>query len=437
MRADLPICRTCGVQYPAPRNDCPICEDERQYVSWGGQQWTTLAGLAADGYRGRTETEGPDVIGIGTSPPFAIGQRALLIRAPAGNILWDSTSYLDYELVGTVTKLGGITVMAVSHPHFYGSMIEWSHAFAAPVYVHAADRRWVARPDNAVRFWEGDTCQIADGLTLINLGLHFDGGQVLHWAAAQHGKGALFSGDIVGVARDRRWVSFMRSYPNCIPERPRAIRRALAALGPFAFDRIYGAWWEHVVDGDGGAALGRSARRYLSFALDDLGPTAEPCPGPESPTAGSGAGVTAQVPRGQQRLDQRESPRRPARPAFSPGEVIELFARHISEGNLGEALALYEPEAAYIAASGGPLRGHQITETFQRLAALRPQMRGTAEKVIEAGDIALVNNRWQFSGQRPGGDPVRSSGTSALVLRRRTDGSWGILIDDPWGAGAR
>ena len=49
--------------------------------------------------------------------------------------------------------------------------------------------------------------------------------------------------------------------------------------------------------------------------------------------------------------------------------------------------------------------------------------------------MALVNNRWEFSGRQPDGPPVRSRGTSTLVLRRRIDGSWGILIDDPWGAG--
>jgi rubrerythrin len=27
--ADLPICTACGTQYPAAREDCPICEDDR------------------------------------------------------------------------------------------------------------------------------------------------------------------------------------------------------------------------------------------------------------------------------------------------------------------------------------------------------------------------------------------------------------------------
>ena len=271
MRPDLPICRTCGVQYPGPRADCPICLDERQYVGWDGQRWTSLAELAAEGHRGRLEEEGPGVTGVGTEPAFAIGQRALLVQAGPGNVLWDCITYLDDELIATIRRLGGIRAIAISHPHYYGAMADWADAFDAPVYIHAADREWVGRPTAAVTFWEGDTLDLGDGLTLINAGVHFAGGQVLHSATAEGGRGALFSGDILQVVMDRRWVSFMYSYPNLIPERPATVRRALALLAEFRFDRVYGAWWRRVVDTDGANAVRRSADRYLRYALDDPG----------------------------------------------------------------------------------------------------------------------------------------------------------------------
>ncbi|MEZ0076200.1 MBL fold metallo-hydrolase [Planotetraspora sp. GP83] len=267
---DLPICVTCGVQYGASRDNCPICEDERQYVGWDGQRWTTLNELREAGHRARIEDEGPGVVGVGTEPPTAIGQRALLVRTPSGNVLWDMVTHLDDELIRQVRELGGIQAIAISHPHFYGSMVDWAHAFDAPIYIHAADRQWVARHDDSVVFWEGDTREIADGLTLINAGVHFAGGQVMHWRDGR--EGALFSGDIFQVVKDRRWVGFMYSYPNLIPERPRTIRRALSLLEPYAFGRVYGAWWQHIVDTDGAEAVRRSADRYLSFALDDAKP---------------------------------------------------------------------------------------------------------------------------------------------------------------------
>lgn len=264
-----PICRTCGVQYGGPRADCPVCEDERQYVGWKGQRWTTLAELRAAGHRGRIEQEGPGVTGIGTDPAFAIGQRALLVRGPSGNVLWDCVSYLDDELIAGVRELGGISAIAISHPHYYGTMIEWARAFGVPVYVHAADRDWVGRPDPAVRFWAGDTLAVADGLTLINAGVHFAGGTVLHRAAGADGAAALFSGDILQVVMDRAWVGFMYSYPNLIPERPATVRRALDLLERWDFDRVYGAWWRRVVAAGGKAAVRRSAERYLDFVRDE------------------------------------------------------------------------------------------------------------------------------------------------------------------------
>ncbi|HEY2507916.1 MAG TPA: MBL fold metallo-hydrolase [Streptosporangiaceae bacterium] len=261
---DLPVCRTCGVQYAAPRADCPVCLDERQYVGWSGQQWTSLAQLRAAGHHGRIAAEGPGVVGVGTEPAFAIGQRALLIQSPGGNVLWDCITYLGDDLQARIHDLGGVSAIAISHPHYYGTMIEWSRAFDAPVYIHAADRQWVGRPDSAVRYWDGDRHELAPGITLVNAGVHFAGGTVLHWA--EPSGGALFSGDILQVVMDRSFVSFMYSYPNLIPERPSVIRRALRLLEPLQYDRVYGAWWGRVVAADGAAAVRRSAERYLRFA---------------------------------------------------------------------------------------------------------------------------------------------------------------------------
>ena len=196
----------------------------------------------------------------------------LLLRSPGGNVLWDMITYLDDDLVSRISELGGVSAIAISHPHFYGSMIEFAHAFDVPVYIHAKDQQWVARPDDSVIFWDGDQLEVGEGMTLINAGVHFDGGQVLHWAGAPGGHGALFSGDIFTVVPDRRWVSFMYSYPNLIPERAKTIRRAVAMMEPYNFDTVYGAWWRRIVRGSGADAVRRSAERYLRFALDDSEP---------------------------------------------------------------------------------------------------------------------------------------------------------------------
>jgi glyoxylase-like metal-dependent hydrolase (beta-lactamase superfamily II) len=266
MEVPHPICGTCGVQYDAAGFDpdiCRICTDERQYIGWNGQEWTSLAGMAAAGYASVIRQEAPHLWGVGTEPSFAIGQRALVVPGDGGNLLWDCVTYLDERTVAGINRLGGLAAIAISHPHYYGSMIEWSRAFGdIPVFVHAADREWVCRGGN-VTFWSGDTYPVLPGRTLVNCGVHFAGGTVLHWAGGAAGRGALCSGDIFQVVMDRRWVSFMYSYPNLIPERPDIIRRALALVEPLPFEAIYGAWWGRNVSTDAKRALHRSAERYL------------------------------------------------------------------------------------------------------------------------------------------------------------------------------
>jgi hypothetical protein len=260
------ICITCGTQYPAspaaPAH-CPICEDDRQYVNQNGQQWTTLAELRRDRTNEFTSVD-QDLTAIRTAPLFAIAQQAHLIQTPAGNLLWDCISFIDDATVEEVRRRGGIRAITISHPHFYSSMIEWSRAFDAPIYLHTDNRPWVMRPDDAVHFWEGETREVLPGLTAIRAGGHFPGSSVLHWAAGAGGKGALFTGDTIMVVADRRYVSFMYSFPNYIPLNARAVRGVVAAVEPYAFDRIYGSWPGSIVAEDGKAAVRRSAERYIA-----------------------------------------------------------------------------------------------------------------------------------------------------------------------------
>jgi len=132
----------------------------------------------------------------------------------------------------------------------------------------AADRQWVMRPDPAIEFWYGETKKIGHGLTLIRCGGHFEGGTVLHWPDGAGGNGVILSGDILQVVQDRRWVSFMYSYPNLIPLPASTVQRIVAAVEAFEFDRIYGAWWGKIVATDAKAAVKRSAERYVQ-ALED------------------------------------------------------------------------------------------------------------------------------------------------------------------------
>jgi hypothetical protein len=261
------ICTACGMQYPPsgiPPPECRVCQDERQFTPPSGQRWTTLDELGVDHLNAFRQHEA-GLIGIGTRPQFAIGQRALLVCTPHGNVLWDCISLIDEAAVTLIKGLGGLSAIAISHPHFYTTLVEWSCAFGdVPVHLHADDAAWVMRPDRCIAHWQGETCELLPGVTLIRGGGHFPGGTMLHWAAGAEGRGVVCSADIATVNLDRKSFTFMRSYPNNIPLSERGVRAIGAALAPFAFDRVYSHFFDRVIRSDAKRILEASIERYVA-----------------------------------------------------------------------------------------------------------------------------------------------------------------------------
>jgi glyoxylase-like metal-dependent hydrolase (beta-lactamase superfamily II) len=261
------ICTACGLQFPEseqPPACCPICVDYRQFVPRRGQRWTTLEDLRRE-HRNAFQRLEPGLTAIATTPEFAIGQRALLIRTPAGNVLWDCISLIDDATIEIITAFGGLRAIAISHPHYYTTMVEWSRAFNAPVFVHEGDRQWVARSDAAMTFWEGDARDLIPGIRLLHCGGHFGGSAILHWDAGADGAGVLLTGDTIQVLPDNRCVSFMRSYPNMIPLPPADVTRIARIVAPLRFDRLYGAFWDRDVTADAHRRVQESADRYVAW----------------------------------------------------------------------------------------------------------------------------------------------------------------------------
>jgi glyoxylase-like metal-dependent hydrolase (beta-lactamase superfamily II) len=223
-----------------------------------------MAELAQSGSHTVVREVEPGLLGIGVEPGVGVGQRALLVRTAEGNLLWDPPAFLDDAAVRAVRDAGGLRAVSSSHPHMYGAMVEWSHAFGAEMLLPEADLSWLMRPDDAVRPWSG-TREAVPGVTLIQCGGHFAGSAVAHWAAGAEGRGALFTGDTMFVTPGEDRISFVYSAPNRLPLAEPAVRAVVDAVAPYAFDRVYGGWWSPVLRRGAKPILERSARRYIEL----------------------------------------------------------------------------------------------------------------------------------------------------------------------------
>jgi glyoxylase-like metal-dependent hydrolase (beta-lactamase superfamily II) len=255
---------TCGTQYPpraGARSACPICLDERQYVGWSGQRWIDSAELAST-----SEIRFEDCSGVMTmflEPSFAISQRAFLIPQDGGLLMWECLSAVTGAALERIAGMGGVKAIAISHPHFYASMNQWSAAMGGvPIYLHEADREWVQFETAAVRFWSGDRLALSDNLELVHLPGHFEGGAGLWWKDGPRPGGSLFPGDAIQVAMDRRFATFMYSYPNAIPLGRGALARLEAHAKRLRFEDVYGFSRGRQIIGDAKAKVDASFARY-------------------------------------------------------------------------------------------------------------------------------------------------------------------------------
>jgi glyoxylase-like metal-dependent hydrolase (beta-lactamase superfamily II) len=275
------VCSMCGTQFPTTDRNalktCFICDDPRQYTPRAGQSFTTLDEIRGSGkyqntfqplLAGEKEDEAT-FISIVTEPKLAIGQRAILIRTPAGNVLWDCVTLLDAATEAKIRELGGLAAIVISHPHYYSTHAAWSRAFGGcPVYLASEDRRWLTLScPQQVFLADGEDQTEFDvplpgstdlpGIKILKLGGHFPGSLVLLYQSRLLVADTLYTTpaglgnwdvDALGAAREGgrppglNSYSFMWSIPNMIPLAPGEIARMWSVLKKHEFISSHGAF---------------------------------------------------------------------------------------------------------------------------------------------------------------------------------------------------
>lgn len=250
---DLLICITCGTQHSAVSTDaldntCRICEDPRQWVPSSGQAWTSLSRLRASGtYSNSFHETSPCLTSIFTTPKLGIGQRALLVRLPPSSfsgspahqlgqaqdqlILWDCISYLDEATIEGIRKYGTLTMICISHPHYYASSVTLAKVFGGiPIYMFSEDEEWICRPALQWEPIRGDRLALqGHGITqtnnqgrnaggegtgkgdweMIKIGGHFPGSAVLYSKSRQ----TILVGDTISMTPGNRRMTYLLHPP--------------------------------------------------------------------------------------------------------------------------------------------------------------------------------------------------------------------------------
>ncbi|KAI1638314.1 beta-lactamase-like protein [Biscogniauxia mediterranea] len=315
------ICTACGTQFPtsdpAAQQTCFICDDPRQFAPPTGQSFTTLDALRAPGSGYKNEftplpinnnpssSSSPSsskdddddteetFTSIHTTPRFAIGQRAILVRTPGGNILWDCLTLLDAATVAEIASRGGLAAIVISHPHYYTTHLEWSRAFSCPVYLAAEDARWLAQrssPAPSQQFPQQILVPEAEteydvpvggapsGFAVLKLGGHFPGSGAGLYA------GRLLVADTLvttpsgvggyGGRRRPRGVNsyaFMWSIPNMIPLAPADLARMWGILRRHEFRSTHGAFPGLDIVGASGTEMKRRVLESMQIQIRHSG----------------------------------------------------------------------------------------------------------------------------------------------------------------------
>jgi len=118
----------------------------------------------------------------------------------------------------------------------------------------------------------------------------------------------------------------------------------------------------------------------------------------------------------------------------TPEEVLHSVAECINTGNLDSLTMLYESDACFASQPGQFIKGREgIRQSIEGFVSMRGKLESKIKRVFQTSDLALVISEWSFSGTGPDGNPVNLASIATDVLRQQSDGTWRVIIDNPWG----
>lgn len=118
----------------------------------------------------------------------------------------------------------------------------------------------------------------------------------------------------------------------------------------------------------------------------------------------------------------------------TPEDLLNLQVEEFNKGNIDFLMTLYENEACFASKPGQVVKDlESIRQTLKDFIDKGSKLEAKVKRVLQARDLALITTEWSMNGAEPDGKPIILVGRGTVVLRRQSDGSWLMVIENPWG----
>lgn len=230
-------CANCGFwQHHFAPPDCPVCTDVRNDLPVDGWRFLPEDEVARM-YTGEAREVAAGLWAFTTTPALGLAGTGWLIIRDGGNIAFEAAPYYSPAMLAQITTLGGIAILAASHPHGYGALWQLQRAFAPPlVAIHQEDLQ-LTKAFRVTLPYDEPTV-LAPGYTLHPVGGHYAGQSALHDALGRR----LFVGDMVKIDQDAAGrataISSHKAFHKDIPLTHRELRRYRDTVAPLDFDAV-------------------------------------------------------------------------------------------------------------------------------------------------------------------------------------------------------
>ena len=229
-------CANCGhwqFHFAVPPN-CPICTDVRNDLPEDGWDFRTPAQLELRHHWRELPGEMHE---FWSTPRFGLDSHGWVLQTSVGNLAFEAAPFYDEASLDHLAAIGGVQVLAASHPHGYGALWQLQQRFQPPLLIQKLDLPWT----KAFRVTQpyDERHDIAPGLTLYRTGGHYDGHSILHDA----GRRAVFVGAALKLDLDEAGglvaLSCPKAYHKAIPLSPDEARHYHAVFSALDFDTVY------------------------------------------------------------------------------------------------------------------------------------------------------------------------------------------------------